>query len=92
MFGTDLFYARHLLKNNFVLWCSDNELPDFGGTEADDSRLLGEFDELSTTVINKEGCYTSISVEMDIDALAVNTLLQLNRMNEAEGILFKTLS
>ena len=22
MFGADLFYARHLRKQNFVLWCS----------------------------------------------------------------------
>lgn len=31
LFGADLFYARHLRKHNFVLWCSPTEKPDFGG-------------------------------------------------------------
>jgi hypothetical protein len=28
---TDLFYARHLRKQNFVLWYSPTEKPDLGG-------------------------------------------------------------
>ena len=27
----DLFYARHLRKQNFVLWYSPTEKPDLGG-------------------------------------------------------------
>lgn len=38
MFGCDLFFARHLQKNNHVLWCSPTERPDLGGKEADDNR------------------------------------------------------
>lgn len=38
LFGTDIFYARHLLKQNFVLWISETEKPDLGGREADDNR------------------------------------------------------
>lgn len=38
LFGADIFYARHLLKNNFVLWVSETEKPDLGGREADDNR------------------------------------------------------
>lgn len=38
LFGADIFYARHLLKNNFVLWISETEKPDLGGREADDNR------------------------------------------------------
>ena len=30
-FGADLFFARHLRKQNFVLWCSPTEKPDLGG-------------------------------------------------------------
>ena len=40
LFGSDLFYARHLLKNNFVLWCSERDRPDLGGREADDNTYL----------------------------------------------------
>lgn len=38
LFGADLFYARHLTKQNFVLWCSNTDRPDLGGREADDNR------------------------------------------------------
>lgn len=38
IFGADLFFARHLIKNNFALWCSPTEKPDLGGREADDNR------------------------------------------------------
>lgn len=40
IFGADLFFARHLQKNNFVLWCSPTEKPDLGGSEHDDNRFL----------------------------------------------------
>lgn len=38
LFGADIFYTRHLLKHNFVLWVSETEKPDLGGREADDNR------------------------------------------------------
>ena len=38
LFGCDVLYARHLMKNNYVLWCSPSEKPDLGGKEADDNR------------------------------------------------------
>lgn len=39
-FGCDIFYARNLLKQNFVWWCSNTDRPDLGGKEADDNRSL----------------------------------------------------
>lgn len=36
--GCDVLYARHLMKNNYVLWCSPTDRPDLGGNEADDNR------------------------------------------------------
>lgn len=91
LFGADLFYGRHLLKNNFVLWCSQTELPDLGGREADDNRLLTDFDESSTSIANQPGCYSSVTIELDIDALAVNTLLQSHHVNDIEGFLINPL-
>jgi len=38
LFGCDIFYARHLIRQNYVLWCSPTERPDLGGKEADDNR------------------------------------------------------
>lgn len=36
LFATDLMFARHLLRHNFLLWCSSTDTPDLGGREADD--------------------------------------------------------
>lgn len=43
--GCDLFYARHLAKQNHILWCSPTGCPDLGGKETDDQRLLLEMEE-----------------------------------------------
>ncbi|KAL1117393.1 hypothetical protein AAG570_004719, partial [Ranatra chinensis] len=85
VFGTDLCYSRHLLNNNFVLWCSETDRPDLGGREADDNMLLTEFEESSTVVNNNPGCYSTVCIELDIDSLAVNTLLQSHRVNDIDG-------
>ncbi|XP_014281923.1 DNA polymerase epsilon catalytic subunit 1 [Halyomorpha halys] len=85
LFGADLFYARHLMKNNFVLWCSERDRPDLGGREADDNTLLTDFEESSSVVNNNPGCYTTVCVELDIDSLAVNTLLQSHKVHDVEG-------
>ena len=85
-FGADLFYARHLRKQNFVLWCSPSDKPDLGGKEADDNRLLTETDDaLSSIMVNSPGAYGTVCVEIELDALAVNTLLQSHHVNDIEG-------
>ncbi|XP_040567537.1 DNA polymerase epsilon catalytic subunit A [Lepeophtheirus salmonis] len=85
-FGADLFYARHLKKQNFVLWCSPTEKPDLGGKEADDSRLLTEAeDSCLMTTVNNPGAYRTVCVEIEIDALAVSALLQAHNIHDMEG-------
>lgn len=46
LFGADLFFARHLLKHNFVLWCSNADRPDLGGRETDDNRYKTKINKL----------------------------------------------
>ncbi|XP_064102350.1 DNA polymerase epsilon catalytic subunit A-like [Macrobrachium nipponense] len=85
-FGADLFYMRHLQKHNFVVWCSPGPRPDLGGHEHDDNRLVAELeDTVSAASVNNPGCYSSVCVELDLDALAVTTLLQSHHINEMEG-------
>lgn len=88
LFGADLFFARHLLKNNQVLWCSPSPLPDLGGRQADDGRLLSELDDAGTSVVSVPGAYSTICLELEVDALAVNTLLQSHHVHDVEGILY----
>ncbi|XP_076064206.1 DNA polymerase epsilon catalytic subunit 1 [Oratosquilla oratoria] len=85
IFGADLFYARHLQKHNCILWCSPTHRPDLGGKEHDDNRLLGELEEKGRGEVNNSGCYTSVCFELDIESLAVNTILQAYRINDIEG-------
>lgn len=61
LFGSDLFYARHLIKHNFVLWCSNLERPDLGGREIDDNRWCKKKnnDPKSLTIIITPVCTLS---------------------------------
>ncbi|XP_076662564.1 DNA polymerase epsilon catalytic subunit 1 [Halictus rubicundus] len=85
LFGADLFFARHLQKHNFVLWCSTTEKPDLGGSENDDNRLLTDFEESSHCAANNPGTYSSVCIELEIDSLAVNTLLQYHHIHDIDG-------
>ncbi|XP_027422941.1 DNA polymerase epsilon catalytic subunit A isoform X2 [Bos indicus x Bos taurus] len=84
-FGSDLFFARHLQRHNHLLWLSPTSRPDLGGKEADDNRLVMEFDDQAPVEINSSGCYSTVCVELDIQNLAVNTILQSHHVNDMEG-------
>ncbi|CAL8327108.1 unnamed protein product, partial [Arctogadus glacialis] len=85
IFGSDLFLARHLRKHNHLLWMSPTTRPDLGGREADDSRLVMESDDRVSVEINSPGCYSTVCVELDLQSLAVNTILQSQHVNDMEG-------
>ncbi|XP_068968210.1 DNA polymerase epsilon catalytic subunit 1 [Bombus flavifrons] len=85
VFGADLFFARHLQKNNFVLWCSPTEKPDLGGSENDDNRLLTDYEESLHSAANNAGTYSSVCIELEIESLAVNTLLQHHHIHDIDG-------
>ncbi|KAG7263406.1 hypothetical protein CRUP_007412, partial [Coryphaenoides rupestris] len=85
IFGSDLFLARHLRKHNHLLWLSPTARPDLGGREADDSRLVMESDDRVSVEINAQGCYSTVCVELDLQSLAVNTILQSQHVNDMEG-------
>lgn len=84
-FGSDLFFSRHLRRHNHLLWLSPSSRPDLGGKEADDNRLVMEFDERASVEINNPGCYNTVCVELDIQSLAVNSILQSHHINDLEG-------
>nr|XP_026494308.1 DNA polymerase epsilon catalytic subunit A [Vanessa tameamea] len=84
-FGADLFFARHLVKHNFVLWCSSLERPDLGGREIDDNRLVSEAEERSGCAHDAAGAYGGVCVALRCDALAVCALLQAHLILQVEG-------
>lgn len=48
-------------------------------------RLLTEFEESSTVVSNAPNAYSTLCVDLEIDSLAVNTLLQSHHVHDIEG-------
>ncbi|XP_014670833.1 PREDICTED: DNA polymerase epsilon catalytic subunit A-like [Priapulus caudatus] len=85
LFAADLFFTRHLRKHNHILWASPTERPDLGGKENDDNRLISDLDEKTSVEINQPGFYQTICVELEINSLAVNSLLQSQHVNDFEG-------
>ncbi|KAK9873901.1 hypothetical protein WA026_002253 [Henosepilachna vigintioctopunctata] len=85
IFGSDLFFARHLKQRNHLLWCSPSDKPDFGGSQENNARLLAENQETSSEICNVPGWYSTICIELDIDSLAINTLLQAHHVTDIEG-------
>ncbi|XP_041095859.1 DNA polymerase epsilon catalytic subunit A [Polyodon spathula] len=84
-FGSDLFLARHLRRHNHLMWLSPTARPDLGGKEADDNRLVMESEERNSVELNTHGCYSTVCVELDLQSLAVNTILQSQHVNDMEG-------
>jgi DNA polymerase epsilon subunit 1 len=92
LYACDLFYARHLYKNNYILWSSPTSFPDLGGKQYDDYRLIQNNIDTSTTSnsnicaqVNNPGFYHNMCLDMDINSLAISALLQLTKINEFDG-------
>ncbi|XP_062457487.1 DNA polymerase epsilon catalytic subunit A-like [Rhea pennata] len=83
-FGSDLFFSRHVRRHNHLLWLSPTARPELGGKEADDNRLVMEFDKRASVEISNPGCYSTVCLEPDIQSLAVNTVLQSHHINDME--------
>ena len=87
LYACDLFYARHLTKNNHILWSSPTSLPDLGGKQFDDYRLTQNTMENSNTSVqvNNSGFYQNVCIDLDITSLSISALMQLTKINEFEG-------
>lgn len=87
-YACDLFYSRHLIKNNYVLWCSPTSMPDLGGKQYDDYRLIQNNSEnmsQTSVQINTPGFYQNICLDLELASLSISALLQLTKINEFEG-------
>ena len=83
-FLIDVAYARRLQRNNVVLWWSAGPRPDHAGHERDD--VVGPLTEtVEMPSINNPGSYSSVCVELEVQNLAINTILTSSIINELEG-------
>ncbi|KAL2356264.1 hypothetical protein BJ546DRAFT_596580 [Cryomyces antarcticus] len=79
----DIAYARRLQKDKVVLWWSAAPKPDHAGYEKDD--ILGALETVDTPSVNNPGTYSSVCIDLNIQNLAINTILSSALINEAEG-------
>jgi DNA polymerase epsilon subunit 1 len=80
----DLAYARRLQSNNVVLWWAAGPRPDHAGHEKDD--ILGPMQEVvELPQTNNPGAYTSVCIDIEVQNLAINTLLTSSLINDLEG-------
>ena len=83
-FLLDVTYARRLQQNNVVLWWSGKPRPDHAGFEKDD--IIGRLHEVvEMPAINNQGAYTSVCVDVEVQNLAINTILTSSIINDLEG-------
>ena len=89
-FVADVFFSRLLRRQDHLLWMSRTSLPDLGHGE---SGSLANAQSSASLLLNHganikvaaPGAYRSICVELDIFNLAVNTILEVQRLADLEG-------
>ncbi|KAI6190913.1 DNA polymerase epsilon catalytic subunit [Aphelenchoides bicaudatus] len=91
-FALDCLYARALQQQNFVLWASPSDRPDFGGKELDNLQLETNWDNVSfksclSHVYDEEMFEPrNFCVEMDLGVLAITAIMQSATISEEEGV------
>lgn len=81
LFLSDVFYSRKLKENNNIIWYSDSMKPDLGGNEEDDFYF-------SMDLTNPERCFPdcvdNISIDIDLQGLAINTIIQSSNIADLD--------
>ncbi|KAI8849697.1 hypothetical protein BC829DRAFT_178586 [Chytridium lagenaria] len=81
IFLSDVFYARRLIRHNFVLWYNDDRRPDLGGRELDENRMSSWTPSPEQFV---PGSYSNVCIEIDLYNMAFNTILQWTHLSDLE--------
>ena len=79
----DVLLGRLLKGNRHVLWASEGPRPDLGGAEDDENDAWA--DEAASPVIRVPGAYRKICIELEVDGLAVLSMLNAADIDEMEG-------
>jgi len=79
----DVFFGRLLDGNRHVLWASESTRPDLGGAEDDENDSWA--DEATNPVICVPGAYRKICIELEVEGLAVLSMLSAADLEEMDG-------
>ena len=81
----DVMFARILQGNGHLMWYSPDPKPDLGGRENDEVSV--DFSNaLSECTINNPAHYQSICCELELNGLALNSILESGLLCELEGV------
>ena len=89
----DVAFSRQLAHNRHLLWaCEGSRTPDLGKGADSEQELLDVWCEaLSEPVINSEGVYRDVCVELDLYGLAVCAIMSSGEL-DAEGLTALTMT
>ena len=81
---TNISYSSSVFfrANNHLLWISNSSRPDLGGSEMDDNYYTDEHMNPETSI---PSCYRSICMELNMDRLAINTIMNEHLMDEHDN-------
>ena len=82
----DLAMARHLSASKHLIWYSDTAQPDLGGHEDRNFRSYYQ-EEIENPELKNKGFYRCYTVEIEVESLAINTILQADYLREFENAL-----
>lgn len=82
LLASDVFFARQLKEAYHLLWVSQSNLPDLGGSEEDDAVFA---EELINPELSEPGFYHPFCVEFEVLNLAINTVLEASHIGDIEG-------
>eukprot|EP00043_Microstomoeca_roanoka_P015073 m.150253 g.150253 ORF g.150253 m.150253 type:complete len:2376 (-) comp16169_c0_seq1:102-7229(-) len=84
-FICDVFFARQLRKQNFLLWASPSHRPDLGGKEEDDNRLMADESETAHWELNNPGVYETTCVDIQLGSLPMAAVLHADHIHDVEN-------
>jgi DNA polymerase epsilon subunit 1 len=84
-FAIDVLMHRRLLHSGHLSWLSPSPLPDLGGQPAL-STDGGGAEEIPPPEIMNPGMYRRLCIELQLDNLAVDTILEMRHVHTLEGI------
>ena len=79
----DVVFGRLLDANRHVLWASESTRPDLGGAEDDENDAWA--DEAVNPVIRVPGAYRKICIELEVEGLAILSMLSATEIDEMDG-------
>ena len=85
VFACDVLMHRRLLQSGHLSWLSPTDAPDLGGHPAI-ATDGGGAQEIDSPEVSVPGMYRVVCVDLQLDNLAVNTVLESRQLHGLEGV------